>query len=62
MGIFMRALGFGVAGAGIAIFRNEMAEASGDAIRPTTLNWPHTGIFDSYARKLKISSGELLKF
>ena len=49
MGIFMKALSFGVAGAGIAIFRQEMAEAGGDAIRPTTLNWPHTGVFDAYA-------------
>merc|ERR1712071_550720 len=54
MGIFMKALSFGVAGAGIAIFRQEMAEAGGDAIRPTTLNWPHTGVFDAYdASQLK---------
>lgn len=54
MGIFMKALGFGVAGAGIAMFRKEMAEAGGDAIRPTTLTWPHTGHFDMYdASQLK---------
>jgi ubiquinol-cytochrome c reductase cytochrome c1 subunit len=48
MGIFMKALGFGLTGAGIAIFRAEMAEAGGDAVRATTLSWPHSGMFDTY--------------
>jgi len=48
MGVFAKALGFGVAGLSAALFQSEMANASADAVRPTTLKWPHSGPFDSY--------------
>merc|ERR1712066_317255 len=51
MGVFGKALGFAVAGAGSAlILKNELsfAHASGDAVHATVLNWPHTQMFSSY--------------
>jgi len=51
MGVFGKALGFAVAGAGGAlILKNELsfAHASGDAVHSTVLNWPHTQMFSSY--------------
>jgi len=51
MGLFSKALGFAVAGAGGALLlKSEMsfANASGDAVHASTLNWPHSGMFDSF--------------
>jgi len=51
MGIFGKALGFAVAGAsGALLLKNELsfAHASSDAVHATQLNWPHSGMFDTY--------------
>jgi len=48
MGILGRALGFGLAGAGAALFNREMANASDGAMHQTNYGWPHSGLFSTY--------------
>jgi len=48
MGLMGKALGFGLAGAGVALVNMEMANASAGAMHQTNLNWPHSGLFSTY--------------
>lgn len=47
-GVFAKALGFGMAGIGSALFAGELVSASSDQVHASQIVWPHSGWFDTY--------------
>jgi len=44
MGVFLRALKYGLSGSAGAVLASEYASASGDQVTPSWIKWPHNGL------------------